>query len=166
MRILAKVAVAGLLTPMALILIGGLNISHDFPELSMFGDSGRTGVHVRDQTDASQPVFFVTRWESRDPTRFDIVHTPDGAPAAMSHATMTTEIRNGDQVTSMTALCPRSQEYCQPVITARIGDGAVATVTVIDYDASGAEIGRATDRYELRRRWSISLRFLDTMMSV
>ena len=166
MRVVTKIIMASVLTPAALILVGGLNVSYDFPNLSMFGDSGRTGIHVRDQTDASQPVFFVTRWESRDPTRFDIVHTPDGARAAMDHATMTTEIRNGGQVTSMTALCPRSQEYCQPVITARIGDGAVATVTVIDYDASGAVIGRVTDRYELRRRWSVSLRFWDTMMSV
>jgi hypothetical protein len=157
---------ASVLTPLALVLLGGLNISYDFPELSMFGSGGRTGIHVRDQADASQPVFFVTRYESRDPVRFAIVHAPEGAPAAMDHATMTTEIRGGGKVTSVSTLCPRSQEVCHPVITAPIGNGAVATVTVIDYDASGKVIGRVTDRYELRRRWQVSSRFWDTMMSV
>jgi hypothetical protein len=161
MRIITKVAMASVL---ALVLLGGLNVRYDFPKLSMFGASGRASVHVHDLADASRPVFFVTRYMSHDPGRFDIV-LMNGGPAARDYSRMSAEIRGEGRRELMTVLCPRSQEYCQPVMTARIGDGAVATVIVIDYDASGAVIGRSTDRFELRRRWEVSLRFWDTMMS-
>jgi len=156
----------GLAAVVGILVLGGLNISHDFAPLSQ--NAGRFGLYTADHATRTDPVFFITRYERGAQSRFTVVIRQDMGPSALVRTVVAAEIHSGGDVSHRQWTCGpnRPDVFCQSELAASVGEDGSATITLVDYDAEGAEIGRMLHVFELRKIRRISPRFWDSAMSV
>ncbi|ATQ41422.1 hypothetical protein [Caulobacter mirabilis] len=149
-----------------LVFVGGIGIVDDFTSISQ--NAGRFGLYTDDEPIRSDPTFYITHYRRSDPSRFVLVVRQADAPPALARSIVTAEIRSGPHVARGRWTCgpDRPAVYCHPTITAATPEPGTATIAVVDYDAAGREIGRASHAFEVRRERRIVSRLWEVLMSV